>query len=199
MLLAVVTARADILDQLTGLRVVEKLIVQELERLADTYGDSIYGFCLHLTGRPEYADDLYQDTFLKLYEMRENLHIETNPKSFIMSVALNLYRNYKRKASLRQLKIGKRISMEDNLSDIPSKEPVIEEQIVLKEECALLRREVNKLPDKYKIPVLLFYMEGLSLTEISQILKLPGGTVKTRIHRAKKNLKQKLEDSYYDK
>ena len=58
---------------------------------------------------------------------------------------------------------------------------------------------MNKLPDKYKIPILLFYMEGLSLTEISQILKLPGGTVKTRIHRAKKNLKQKLEDSYYDK
>ena len=172
---------------------------EELENIIYAYGKDLYSFCCYVTHSRLEAEDLYQDTFLKLYELRESLHIETNPKSFIMSVALNLYRNYKRKASLRQLKIGKKISMEDNLFDIPSKEPAIEEQIVLKEECALLRSEVNKLPDKYKIPILLFYMEGLSLTEISQILKLPGGTVKTRIHRAKKNLKQKLEDSYYDK
>lgn len=172
---------------------------EELEKIVYAYGKDLYSFCCFITHSRLEAEDLYQDTFLKLYEIRKNLHIETNPKSFIMSVALNLYRNDKRKSSRRQLKMGKRISLEDSISELPAKEPVIEEQIVRKEEYQLLRSEVNKLPDKYKIPILLFYMEGLSLAEISQILKLPCGTIKTRIHRARKNLKQKLEDSYYDK
>ena len=49
------------------------------------------------------------------------------------------------------------------------------------------------LADKYRLPMLLFYMEELSLAEIAAVLKLPEGTVKSRLHRAKKILKQKLE------
>lgn len=63
----------------------------------------------------------------------------------------------------------------------------------------MVRSAVGKLPDKYRIPVLLFYMEELSISDISSILKLPEGTVKSRIHRAKKILKQKLEDQAYEK
>ena len=58
----------------------------------------------------------------------------------------------------------------------------------------MVRQAVEKLPDKYKIPILLFYMEDLAIADISEILKLPEGTIKSRIHRAKKILKQKLED-----
>lgn len=172
---------------------------EELENIIYAYGRDLYSFCRFITHNGHEADDLYQDAFLKLCEMRETLHIESNPKGFIMSVAYNIYRNNKRKLSLRQLKTGKRISIDENLGDIPSKEPIIEEQLILDEKCRLIRSEVDKLADKYKIPILLFYMEGLSINEISHILKLPGGTVKTRIHRAKKNLKQKLEGIYYDK
>ena len=58
---------------------------------------------------------------------------------------------------------------------------------------------VKKLPDKYKIPILLFYMEELSIADISGMLDLSEGTIKSRIHRAKKILKQKLEDVHYEK
>lgn len=57
----------------------------------------------------------------------------------------------------------------------------------------------KKLPDKYKIPILLFYMEELSIADISGMLDLSEGTIKSRIHRAKKILKQKLEDVHYEK
>lgn len=166
---------------------------EELENIIYAYGKDLYSFCCALTHNRHEAEDLYQDTFLKLYEIKERLHIEKNPKSFIMSVSINLYRNYKRKHSLRQKILGSPIPMEENICDIPSKDLMTEEQIVIQEECRMLRSELDKLPDKYKIPILLFYMEELSLVEISQIMKLPNGTVKTRIHRAKQILKQKLE------
>lgn len=166
---------------------------EELENIIYVYGKDLYSFCCALTHNRHEAEDLYQDTFLKLYEIKEGLHIEKNPKSFIMSVSINLYRNYKRKHSLRQKILGSPIPMEENICDIPSKDLMTEEQIVIQEECRMLRSELDKLPDKYKIPILLFYMEELSLIEVSQIMKLPNGTVKTRIHRAKQILKQKLE------
>ena len=62
-----------------------------------------------------------------------------------------------------------------------------------------MRELVKELPDKYRIPVLLFYMEELSLEEIAGIVHAPAGTVKSRLHRAKKILKQRLEDSHYEK
>ena len=169
--------------------------LEELENIIYTYGKDLYSFCCFITHSRYEAEDLYQDTFLKLYEMRENLLIEKNPKSYIMSISLNIYRNYKRKRSIRQTIIGIETSIEENINEIPSRELMTEEQIIMQEECRLLRSEVGRLPDKYKIPILLFYMEELSIMEISKILKLPSGTVKTRIHRAKKILKQKLENN----
>lgn len=73
---------------------------EELEFYINTYGRDLYSFCCCVTHSRQEADDLYQDTLLKVYE--QELTIKINPKSFLMGVALNLYRNYKRKMSVRQ-------------------------------------------------------------------------------------------------
>ncbi len=76
---------------------------EELENYIYTYGKDLYSFCCCMTHSRQKANDQYQDTFLKVFEMGEKLVIRSNPKSFLMSVALNLYRNYKRKLSVRHL------------------------------------------------------------------------------------------------
>lgn len=169
----------------------------QLERYIYTYGKDLYSFCCSVTKHKQEADDLYQETFLKLYEMRDTLVIERNPKGFLMSVSVNLYRNHKRKLSIRQSITGPALSVEDSAVDISTGEVPMEELVFAREETRMLRAAVKELPDKYKIPILLFYMESLSLAEISRILKLPEGTVKSRIHRAKVILKQMLEDMHY--
>lgn len=171
---------------------------EELEAYIQTYGKDLYSFCCSMTHNRKEADDLYQDTFLKLYEIKDEVVIEKNPKSFLMTLAVNLYRNYKRKLSVRQRIVGIGLSLEDNPIDIPSGEQMTEEKIVEQEACLIIRKSVKQLPDKYKLPILLFYMEDLAVADISQILSLPEGTVKSRIHRAKKILKQKLEDIHYE-
>lgn len=171
---------------------------KELESYIYAYGKDLYSFCCSIAYSRQEADDLYQDTFLKLYEMGEDLVIKKNPKGFLMSISVNLYRNQKRKFSIHQRIVGMEMSVEE-AADIPSREKMTEEKLVEKEECQILCDEVKRLPDKYRIPILLFYMEELSLEDISKILKLPTGTIKSRIHRAKKILKQRLEEGFYEK
>lgn len=166
---------------------------EELEKYIYTYGKDLYSFCCHVTRCRQEADDLYQDTFLKMYEMGEKLVIRSNPKSFMMGVALNLYRNYKRKMSLRERITGISVSVDEASGSIAGEGQETEELAVTEEERRIVRDAVAQLPDKYRIPILLSYMEELPMAEIAAILQMPEGTVKTRIHRAKKILRGKLE------
>ena len=166
---------------------------EELENYIYTYGKDLYSFCCHVTRSRQEADDLYQDTFLKMYEMGEKVVIRSNPKSFLMSVALNLYRNHKRKLSVRQRIIGVSVAVDETTDSVADEERGTEDLVVAKEECLLVREMVRKLPDKYRMPILLYYMEGVSIAEIAALLQMSENTVKTRMRRAKKILKERLE------
>lgn len=166
---------------------------EELENYIYTYGKDIYSFCCCVTHSRQEADDLYQDTFLKLYEMGEKLVIRSNPKSFLMSIALNLYRNYKRKLLVRQRITGAAVSVDEAVDSIVSMEQAVEDVMVSEEECRVVRQAVQKLPDKYRIPILLYYMEELSIAEIAGMLQMSENTVKTHMRRAKRILREKLE------
>ncbi len=166
---------------------------EQLEYLIQTYGKDIYSFCCQLTRSRQEADDLYQDTFLKMMELRGRLDITNNPKSYLLTVAMNLWRNRKRKFAWRQRITGPEMSMEDMMTDIPSDEKSMEEEMISREEKRMVKEAVDRLPQKYRIPVLLFYMEELRLSEIAEVLSLPLGTVKSRLHKAKRMLEKELE------
>lgn len=166
---------------------------EELENYICTYGKDLYSFCCCVTRNRQEADDLYQDTFLKLYELSDSLVILTNPKSYLMGVALNLYRNYKRKLSVRQRITGGRVSVDEIAESLPLEGQGTEELILSREECHVVRKAVAKLSDKYRLPILLYYMEEFSQAEIAAMLQLSESAVKTRIHRAKQLLREELE------
>lgn len=79
---------------------------EELEQYIREYGRDLYSFCRSVTWNLEEAQDLYQDTFLKLYEIGDRLVTLNNPKSYLMGIAVNLYRNEKRKLSARRRIVG---------------------------------------------------------------------------------------------
>ena len=68
------------------------------------------------------------------------------------------------------------------------------EQMIHEERYELVREAVKRLPDKLKIVTLLFYMEDLSTTQIAEVMKIPTGTVLSRLYQARKILKKELED-----
>ncbi len=75
---------------------------EKLEETIESYGKSIYSFCLKLTGSRDIADDLYQDTWLFAVKALDALDEERNIKSYLLSVALHLWKNRKRKYSWRK-------------------------------------------------------------------------------------------------
>ena len=168
---------------------------QELEMCIDEYGKDIYSFCKHLTNNALEADDLYQDTFLMAVELKEKIDYGNNPKSYLLSVALRIWKNKKRKFAWRKRIADVQSIVDERDADMgESTEPSIEERITDKEKDESIRMAVNELPEKLKIVVLLFYMEDLRAAQIAETMKIPIGTVLSRLHQARKILKKELED-----
>lgn len=149
-------------------------------------------FCCHLTGNVQEAEELYQDTFLKAVELMKNIDYENNPKSFLISIALRLWKNKKRKYAWRMRIAGTESLIEETVENLEA-EKCLEEEMIQKEIQRQVRKAVAGLEEKYRIPVYLFYTVQMSVAEISKTLKIPEGTVKTRLYKARKLLKEKLE------
>lgn len=168
---------------------------QELEICIDEYGKDIYSFCKHLTNNLQEADDLYQDTFLMAVELKEKIEYGNNPKSYLLSIALRLWKNKKRKSAWRKrIADVQSIVDERDVEKVGSTELSPEERVTSKEKNESIRMAVNRLPEKLKIVVLLFYMEDLSTAQIAETVKIPVGTVFSRLYQARKILKKELED-----
>lgn len=168
---------------------------QELEMCINDYGKDIYSFCKYLTNNLLEADDLYQDTFLMIIELKEKIEYSNNPKSYLLSITLRLWKNKKRKFAWRKRIADVQFIADERYIDMgESAELSLEDSITIKEKDESIRMAVNRLPEKLKIVVLLFYMEDLSTAQIAETMKIPIGTVLSRLHRARKILKKELED-----
>ncbi len=164
----------------------------QLEQCIREYARDIYSFSCHLTGNVQEAEELYQDTFLKAVELMKNIDYENNPKSFLISIALRLWKNKKRKYAWRMRIAGTESLIEETVENLEAENCPVEEMIQ-KEIQRQVRKAVAGLEEKYRIPVYLFYTVQMSVAEISKTLKIPEGTVKTRLYKARKLLKEKLE------
>lgn len=164
----------------------------DIDLLVEQYGDSVYRYCRSIAFTPEDAEDLYQQTFLKAFELHKKISLDKNPKAFLMSIATNVWRNHKSKYARRE-RIAPTISGEaEQFADVRSEQDVLE-QIVKEEQLAYLRECVERLPEKQKQVIRYFYAGELPIEDIARILKIPKGTVKSRLHTAKEQLRKEME------
>lgn len=165
----------------------------ELKHCIEMHGKDIYSFCRRLTGNVQEAEDLYQDTFLKAVELCGQLNAEENVKSFLLSVCVNLWKNRLRKAARRLRITGPRTDLDGpDAPEVPDAVYDVEAEFLRNEDRKAVRSAVAALPERLRLPVLLFYMEDLKLPEIARILRIPEGTVKSRMFAARKKLKEEL-------
>lgn len=175
----------------------------ELEQFITEYGREIYSFCVSLCGSRQEADDLYQDTFLTALEKIDRIDMAGNIRSYLLSVAVRMWKNRRRKRAWRR-RIAQEQELNEETADGTAAEEMRdvsvlpEERILEEERLTAVRRAVSRLPDRLRIPVLLYYMEERQIMEISEILRLPEGTVKSRLHQARKRLEKELESVLND-
>jgi len=158
--------------------------------------DSLYNFAYHLTYDEDDSNDLVQETFLKAYRFIGSYVEGTNAKAWLFKILKNAFINEYRKKSKRPAKVD----FEDIVSYHDSENTSYVGSLDLREEIfqGMLGDEVTKslnaLPVDFKTVVLLCDVEGFTYEEIAKIIDIPIGTVRSRLHRARNMLKEKLKD-----
>ena len=158
--------------------------------------DALYTFAFHLTYEENDANDLVQETYLNAYRFIEKYDKGTNAKAWLFKILKNNFINqYRKKSKLPdRVELDKAILVND--SGKSNSTPVFD----LREEYynSLMGDEVtfalNKLPFDFRTAILLCDLESFSYEEISKILEIPIGTVRSRLHRARNMLKEMLQE-----
>lgn len=159
-----------------------------ISRLTDEYGPGLYRLCRSLAYSREEAEDLFQDTLVKVLERPDRLQSARQPDRFLYTVALRQWQTRQRKFARRR-----RAALMEPLDDaMPEPSPGPEDDTIAREELARVRALADALPDKLRTPVALYYGMELSVAEIGALLHLPAGTVKSRLHRARAMIKEAL-------
>lgn len=167
---------------------------EALSELIRQHGKAIYGFCYKLAGNKADTDDLYQETFLKAMEMLHQLDASQNPKSFLISIAVRLRKNKLRKWAWRQ-RIVPTAELGEAVERVSGSDPETtpEDAVLSRELRRVIHAAADTLSDKLKIPLYMYYTADMSVEDIAAVLKIPAGTVKSRLFQARKALKKRLE------
>lgn len=164
--------------------------------LVEKYKTMVYNLTYRMTGNSHDAEDLSQETFLHAYRRLEDFHIEEKFSTWLYTIALNLCRDKAKRRKFIFISLDKPITTDEDLyPQIPSKEMSSEEILIAREEEKLLQKSISSLPGKYREVVILRHQQGLGHEEISGILGLPVQTIKVWLHRARKRLKESLEEA----
>lgn len=162
------------------------------------YGKGIYSFCKKLCKNSYLADEIYQDVWLKACKYIDELETDQNVKSYLISLAIGIWNNKKRKYAWRNRIAPQKKLIDDADIDNEIASADVLSGIMYDERKKTVIEAVNSLKDKYRLPVLLYYMEEQSIKEIAELLHIPEGTIKRRLWTARKQLREILEDYIHE-
>lgn len=178
------------MDEIADRKLVLALQGGSLEALGDLYDRYqrlVYRTALMITGDTEAAADLLQDVFLRLYQFADHIDCSRPLAPWLYRITTNLAYTWV-KRSQRWFK-----PLED-LADwfIGTSSSSLLEMIEEKDEWSQVQQAVMALPLSQRVVVVLYYLNDLSLQEISEIINVPVGTVKSRLHYGRRALQKNL-------
>jgi len=153
--------------------------------LVTRYKKLIYNVIYNMIDNREEVNDIAQEVFIKIYRSLGKYNLEYKFSTWSVRIATNHCVDVLRKKKADEISIDEAIGVSSNF-DTP------EEDYLKKEKRQRINYELSKLPDKYRIPLILFHKNGLSYEEISQILNEPMSIIKNRLYRARLMLKEAL-------
>ncbi|MFH1738789.1 MAG: sigma-70 family RNA polymerase sigma factor [bacterium] len=173
---------------------------QAFEKLLNRYRGAIYNLCYRMTRHPEDARDLAQEVFIKVFSLLDRYDEGFAFSSWLFRIATNHCIDYLRRNRLRFLSLDMAVGNEGDEIEIqfPDKGPQPDTVLQRKEALSRLSEVISELPPHYRLITLLRHDQQLSYEEIAEILDLPLGTVKARIHRARNLVQQLLKARSYD-
>lgn len=161
-----------------------------IDEYIQKHGKRLYGLCITLCASKNDADDLYQETWLKAMKKLSTYNDDKLFEPWITKIAVNTYRD--------MLRRKKHSPVYDNFFTTEEKDSVIMNTVASDEERKNkdIRDAVDSLDEKLRMTVILFYFNDLGEKRTAEALGIPVGTVKSRLSKAKKILKEILRDEY---
>jgi len=153
---------------------------EQLSSDVSAYHRTIYRLAFSYTGNSFDAEDIVQDTFLKLYQYKKTFSGENHKKAFLLRAAINLCKDLRKSAWFRTQSVLDENTPADNN---------------INESEGVLRDYILRLKPRYRAVIFLFYYEGYAVTEIADILRISETAVTTRLNRARKQLKTELTNN----
>ena len=151
----------------------------DFEAAYEKYADMLYRIALSDLGNTHDAEDAVQDTFVAYFSYKGSFETEEHRKAWLIRVLINKARD-----ELRRKKVRSHASF-DEIPEIASAEP--EDRGVME--------EIQKLPEKYKTPIILHYLEDIPVERIAKILGITLSGAKMRLKRGRDMLREKLGDT----
>ena len=163
--------------------------------IVERHEDRLYNTVYRLVGSAEDARDLLQDTFVKAYENLEHFRGGSSLYTWLFRIAVNTSLSHRRRRKWVQMSAPASDADDPNpgdaVADTAAADPA--DPLITAETEALVQEAINDLDDEHRTVVVLRDIQHCDYHEIAEILEVPPGTVKSRLHRARMMLRDKLE------
>lgn len=153
------------------------------------YKRLIYSVVYNMMGDREETYDISQEVFVRIYKALGRYNPEYKFSTWAAKIATNLCLDILRKKKLDSVSI-------EEIQDVSDGFDTPETRYMEKEKNERVRRAVAELPDKYRIPIILFHQSGLSYEEMTKVINEPMSIVKNRLYRARLMLRDKLKNEH---
>lgn len=160
------------------------------QRLVTRWQQPVFGFLVHMLGSVEEAEDLTQDTFLKVYDQASRYRPDGRFRSWLLRIAGNGARS-----TLRRRRVLGWVSFDARRHDVPSRADDALQALAREENAAQVRAAVASLPERQRAAVVLKRWQGLSYQEIAEVLQTTLPAVESLLQRAAETLRQRLSES----
>ncbi|PWU70468.1 RNA polymerase sigma factor SigW [Gracilibacillus dipsosauri] len=176
------------------IKLVKKGDQAAFEDVVSFYQNKVFAICFRMIGNKHEAEDLAQEAFIRAYINIQSYDENRKFSTWLYRIATNLAIDRMRKKK-PDYYLDAEIKGTEGMnlySQIPDNGVLPEDEVTSLETQSYIQKEIMQLPAKYRSIIALRFIDELSLKEISEILEIPVGTVKTRIHRGREALRKKL-------
>src|SRR5882757_8143513 len=158
-------------------------------QIVSRYQSLVCSLAYSATGSLGQSEDLAQETFITAWKHLAHLRERDKLRSWLCGIARNRINSFLRRESREPVREAEPL---ENVSESPSPEPLPAEQTISNEEQAILWRSLERIPEIYREPLVLFYREHQSIEAVAQNLELTEDAVKQRLSRGRKLLHEQV-------
>lgn len=168
--------------------------IYAFDAIVNRYKDQLLNFAYRFLNNPEEAEDVVQETFLRIFRNKHAYREIAKFSTWVYTIAGNLAKTELRKRKRRKYLYLSDMGYDDKEYEIVDPNANTEKEVESLFQEKIIQKAIDELPPRFRQVILLVEIQELPYEEVSKIMRVPLGTVKSRVNRARLKLQAKLSD-----